>query len=138
MARCPPARGGTQGWWPSSENTLLIDDNPAKSVLNPPGNVIFPDPWIGDKNDTFLVDKLAPYLRRLVLHPGSIPDFVRSNPIGNAALSPCDNVYKNIMRLAKFNKLISNASVSVLVIIRFTYLMLAPFFDVFCCCYCCP
>jgi hypothetical protein len=102
----PMLEGVPHGHWPTSENTLLIDDNPTKSVLNPPGNVIFPDTWTGDRKDIFLVDRLAPYLKRLVLHPGSIPDFVRSNPIGNATLSPRDNVYKSIVRLTKFNKLI--------------------------------
>jgi len=102
----PPLEGVPHGHWPTSENTLLVDDSPTKSVLNPPGTVIFPDTWSGDRNDTFLVNRLAPYLRRLLLHPGSVPDFVRSNPIGNPALSPRDNVHKSIMRLAKFNKLI--------------------------------
>ena len=102
----PPLEGVPHGNWPTPENTLLIDDSPTKSVLNPPGNVIFPDPWTGDRKDVFLVDRQTPYLRRLALHPNSILNFVRSNPIGNAALSPRDNVHKSNMRLAKFNKLI--------------------------------
>ena len=102
----PRLQGVPHGWWPTPENTILIDDSPTKSVLNPPGKVIFPDTWTGDKNDTFFVDTLAPYLRRLVLHAGSIPFFVRSNPIGNVGLSPRDNVFKSIRRLAKLNKLI--------------------------------
>ena len=80
--------------------------NPAKSVLNPPGNVIFPDPWTGDRNNTFWFHKLVPYLGRLVLYPGSIPDFVRSNPFGNAAVNPHNIVYKSIVWLTKSNKLI--------------------------------
>ena len=96
----PLLEGVPHGHWPTLENTLLIDDSPIKSILNPQGNVIFLDTWTSDRKDTFLVDSLAPYLRRLELHPGSIPDFVRSNPIGNAALSPRDNVYKSIVRLA--------------------------------------
>ena len=102
----PPMEGVLHGCWPTLENTLLIDNSPTKSILNPPGNVIFPNPWTGDRNDTFLVHRLASYLRRLVLHPRSIPDFDRSNPIGNATLNPRNNVYKSIVRLAKFNKLI--------------------------------
>jgi hypothetical protein len=102
----PVLEGVPHGHWPTPENTLLIDDNPTKSVLNPPGTVVFPDTWTGDRRDTFLVDRLAPYLRMLALHPGSVPDFVRPHPIGNPALSPRDNVYKSIMRLAKFKKLI--------------------------------
>lgn len=98
--------GVPHGHWPTPGNTLLIDDSPPKSVLNPPGNVIFPDPWTGDKSDTFLLGTLAPYLRRLVLHPGSIPTFVKANPIGNPGLSPRDSDYKSLVRLAKLNKLI--------------------------------
>ena len=102
----PPLEEVPHKWWPTPENTLLINDNPIKSVLNPPGNVIFPNPWTDDRNDLFLVHRLAPYLRRFVLHPGSIPDFVRSKPISNVALSPRYNVYKSIVRLTNFNKLI--------------------------------
>ena len=98
--------GVPHGCWPTPENTLFIDDNPAKSVLNPLGNVIFPDPWTCNRKDTFFVNRLAPYIRRFVVHPGSVLDFVRSNPIGNAALSPHDNVSRSIVWLAKFNKLI--------------------------------
>ena len=31
----PRLQGAPHGWWPTPENTLLVDDNPAKSVLNP-------------------------------------------------------------------------------------------------------
>ena len=96
----PVLEGVPHGHWPTPGNTLLIDDSPHKSVLNPPGNVIFPDPWTGDENDTFLLGTLAPYLRRLVLHPGSIPTFVKANPIGNAGLSPRDSDYKSPTRKA--------------------------------------
>ena len=94
------------GWWPTADNTLLVDDSPTKSVLNPPGSVIFPDTWGGHRKDNFLVNELAPYLRRLVRHPGSFRDFVLSNPIGNGPLSPESDVYRAILRLAEFNNLI--------------------------------
>ena len=119
----PPLEGFPHGCWPTLETTLLIDDGPAKSVLNPPGNVIFPDPWTGDRKNTSFVNKLAPYIRRLVVHLESVLDFVRSNPISNAAISPRDNVYRSIHWLAKFNKLIWKAFVHVVASMWFNYLM---------------
>ena len=101
----PLLEGVPYGWWPTSENTLLVDDSPTKSVLNPPGNVIFPDTWAGDMRDSFLVNKLAPYLRRLVRHPGTVPDFVLSNPIGNGPLPTTSYVHRAIRQLAEFNNL---------------------------------
>ena len=102
----PRLEGVPHGWWPTADNTLLVDDSPTKSVLNPPGTVVFPDTWTGQRNDTFLVNELGPYLRRLVRHPGSVPDFVLSNPFGNGPLLPTSDVYSAIRRLAGFNKLI--------------------------------
>jgi hypothetical protein len=93
-------------WWPTPLNTLLVDDSPAKSVLNPPGTVIFPLPWNGDMKDTFLESQLAPYIRRLVNHPDNFPDFVLSNPIGNRPLNTRSEVYKNLLKFARLNKLI--------------------------------
>jgi hypothetical protein len=55
----PLLEGVPHGHWLTPENTLHIDDNPTKSVLKPPGNVLFPDTWTGDRNDIFLVDRLA-------------------------------------------------------------------------------
>lgn len=75
-------------------NTLLVDDNPTKNILNPLGTIIFPDTWAGDKNDTFLVNELTPYLGRLVHHPTSILGFVLSKPISNGPLTPTSDVYK--------------------------------------------
>jgi hypothetical protein len=57
------------GWWPTMENTLLMDDNPTKSILKNFGNIIFPETWTGNRKDTFLVNELASYLRKLVHHP---------------------------------------------------------------------
>lgn len=67
--------------------------------------VIFPNTWTGDRNDTFLVKELAPYLRWLVRHPSSIPEFVLSNPIGSGMLHPNNDTYKAICRLTEFNHL---------------------------------
>ena len=50
------------------KNTIIIDDNPMKHILNDSENVLFPVPWSFDgagENDTFLMDKLLPWLRQL-------------------------------------------------------------------------
>ena len=106
MARRPPAGGSTPRVLANSGEHLPHQRQPQQERFEPPGNVIIPNPWTGDRNDTFFIYRLAPYLRRLVVHPGSILDFVRSNPITNAAFNPRDNVYKSIVRLTKFNNLI--------------------------------
>jgi hypothetical protein len=79
--------GLSHGRLPTPENTLLVDDNPAKSILNLPSNAIFPDPWKCDINDTILENELC-YIKRLAYHPRSVLDFVLSNPIGNRPLGP--------------------------------------------------
>jgi hypothetical protein len=102
----PMLEGVPQGYWPTPENTLLIDDSPAKSVLNPPGNCIFPNPWEGDRNDNFLELELGPYIRRLAHHSGSVPDFVLSNRIGNRPLGPRDTEFRRLYGFAELNKLV--------------------------------
>ena len=77
-----------------------------KSILNPPGNAIFPHLWNCDSNDTFLENELGPYIRRLACHPGSVPDFVLSNPIGHRPLGPQDEVFRKFYGYTKLSKLI--------------------------------
>ena len=91
---------------PTPENTLLVDDSPTKSLLNLPGNTIFPDPWKCNRNDTFLENELGADIKRLACHPGSVPYFVLSNPIGNRPLGPWDEVFRKLYGYAKLNKLI--------------------------------
>ena len=78
---------------------------PRKDFLNPPGNAIFRDPWECNRNDNFLENELGPYIRRLAYHPGIVPDFVLSNPIGNRPLGPGDEVFRKLYMYAKLNKL---------------------------------
>lgn len=80
--------GVSHGCLPTPENTLLVDDNPTKSILNPPSNAILPDPWKCDRNDTILENELGCYIRRLAYYPKNVLDFVLSNPIGNRPLGP--------------------------------------------------
>lgn len=88
------------------ENTLLMDNNPTKSILKPLGNIIFPKTWTSNKKDTFLMNVLATHLRNFAHHPYSIPDFVLPNPIGNEPLPPTNDIYKAIRRLVEVNNLI--------------------------------
>ena len=53
----------------SCNNTVIVDDSPRKhNIMNKPENVVLPDAWSnqgnGDK-DTFLLNVLLPYFRRL-------------------------------------------------------------------------
>ena len=48
------------------ENTVIIDDNPVKHILNAPENVLLPVSWSHDgagPSDTFLMDTLLPCLQ---------------------------------------------------------------------------
>ena len=50
------------------KNTIIIDDSPVKHILNDSENVLFPVSWScngAGQNDTFLMDKLLPWLRQL-------------------------------------------------------------------------
>ena len=49
-------------------NTIIIDDNLVKHILNDSENVLFPMSWSHDgagRNDTFLIDTLLPWLQQL-------------------------------------------------------------------------
>ena len=50
------------------KNTIIIDDNLMKHILNYSKNVLFQVSWSSDgasQNDTFLMDTLLPWLRQL-------------------------------------------------------------------------
>jgi len=58
---------GSQGNF-MSENTIVMDDSPSKHIMNNSENVILLDTWSSTSNgpkDTFLLDTLLPWLRRL-------------------------------------------------------------------------
>ena len=48
-----------------------IPSSAPKERPQPPGNVIFPDPWTGDESNTFLLGTLAPYLEGSCSTPGA-------------------------------------------------------------------
>ena len=50
------------------DNTIIIDDNPPKHMLNPSENVILPEAWtfVGvGQADTFLMDMLLRWILQL-------------------------------------------------------------------------
>ena len=52
----------------TKENTIIIDDNPVKHILNAPENVLLPMSWShdgADPSDTFLMDTLLPCLENV-------------------------------------------------------------------------
>ena len=52
----------------TKNNTIIIDDNLVKHILNNSENVLFLVSWSHDgasQNDTFLIDKLLPWLQKL-------------------------------------------------------------------------
>lgn len=102
-----PLYGCLVDFRPMVENTLLIDDSPPKSVLNPPGNAIFPVSWNPfNKGDTFLLRQLAPYLLEITSRLDSIPHIVGKHRIGQSPLHHKSNLYKSLRAYAQLNGLI--------------------------------
>ena len=71
----------------NEKNTLLIDDTPYKALHNPPHTAIFPEAYIYDETDTFLMGPLREFLVQLRGAP-DVQEFVRSHPIGVPAINP--------------------------------------------------
>lgn len=91
---------------PTRENTLMVDDSAAKNVLNPTANFIVCPSWTIEKvQDSFLLD-LAQYLLNLTSSSLDVNYYVRRNPIGERRLEPQDFLYNELIKHAKFNKLI--------------------------------
>ncbi|XP_027177022.1 uncharacterized protein LOC113776130 [Coffea eugenioides] len=79
--------------WPSgkysSSNTLLIDDEPCKALLNPPHTSIFPHPYKSDNcKDTFLGPKgeLQVFLDGLA-DADEVPSYVKEHALGQPAIT---------------------------------------------------
>ncbi|CAK9320138.1 unnamed protein product [Citrullus colocynthis] len=74
----------------SSSNTLLIDNEPYKALLNPPNTAIFPNKYmVDDVNDSGLGvgSELRLYLEK-VAEAEEVPGFIRSHPFGKPPISP--------------------------------------------------
>lgn len=85
----------------TSDNTLLIDDSPEKSVCNESGNVLFLNTWTRmHTRDNFLMESLAPWLRNLHSNcaPGHLREYVDMNRIGCGPLPVSDPLHSHIVR----------------------------------------
>ncbi|XP_022143931.1 uncharacterized protein LOC111013724 [Momordica charantia] len=74
----------------SSSNTLLIDKEPYKALLNPPHTAIFPNEYKADdvEDGGFKCGSdLRLYLEKLA-EAEDVPGFVKGNPFGKPAISP--------------------------------------------------
>ncbi|KAK6145585.1 hypothetical protein DH2020_022405 [Rehmannia glutinosa] len=87
----------------SASNTLLIDDEPHKALLNPPNTAIFPQPYQKHNNqDKFLGPdgELLKYLDGLV-DAKDVPSYVKDHPFGQPAITethPDWDYYAKIVR----------------------------------------
>ncbi|KAF7818728.1 putative C-terminal domain small phosphatase [Senna tora] len=73
----------------SEANTLFIDDEPYKALLNPPNTGIFPEPYNAeDKDDNFLDPKgeLGSYLKGLA-EANDVQSYVKQHSIGQPAIT---------------------------------------------------
>ncbi|KAL0410039.1 UNVERIFIED_CONTAM: hypothetical protein Slati_3593600 [Sesamum latifolium] len=74
----------------SASNTLLIDDEPHKCLINPPNTAIFPHPYRKhDTNDSFLGPngELCKFLDGLS-DAKDVPSYVKDHRIGQPAITP--------------------------------------------------
>lgn len=93
----PRLVGCPQTFRPSPTNTLLVDDSPSKSCLNPIGNTLFPLPWEPSLvDDDFLIGILLEFIRDMVFCGGSVSEFVNVNRFGQLPLSSSSTLYKDI------------------------------------------
>lgn len=60
---------------------ILVDDSLAKRVPNPLRTIIFLDTWTNNRKVTFLANELAPHIRRLMRHLGSVSIFFSSTQL---------------------------------------------------------
>ncbi|KAH7855847.1 hypothetical protein Vadar_029611 [Vaccinium darrowii] len=87
----------------SSSNTLLIDDDPYKALLNPPNTAIFPESYKVDiENDTVLGSngELRVFLDGLA-DAADVPSYVKEHRVGKPAITESDSnwdYYSKIIR----------------------------------------
>jgi hypothetical protein len=85
-----------------TNNTILIDDSPEKSILNNTKNVVFLKSWKhtvrNSASDAYLTTELGPWLERFHKEGhGEVPGFVNSNQLGVNPLVPGDVLYDLVM-----------------------------------------
>ncbi|XP_050380371.1 uncharacterized protein LOC126797713 [Argentina anserina] len=87
----------------SASDTLLIDDQPYKALLNPPYSGIFLDPYVPDNGSDNALDpkkELGEYLSGLAV-ADDVQLYVKQNPFGLPAISsrhPDWNFYSAVIR----------------------------------------
>ncbi|XP_062003903.1 uncharacterized protein LOC133721340 isoform X1 [Rosa rugosa] len=87
----------------SASDTLLIDDQPYKALLNPPYTGIFLDPYIPDNGTDNALDpkkELGKFLAGLAF-ADDVQLYVKDNPFGQPAISsehPDWNFYSHVLR----------------------------------------
>ncbi|XP_021743207.1 uncharacterized protein LOC110709304 [Chenopodium quinoa] len=97
-----PSKGGLIY---SQSNTLLIDDEPYKGLLNPPNTGIYPNKYdAGNLTDDFLDPKreLCSYLEGLA-RAEDVPSYVKGYRFGQPAIGPKHpdwNYYSNVLNHA--------------------------------------
>ncbi|KAK2981520.1 hypothetical protein RJ640_030982 [Escallonia rubra] len=97
----------------SSSNTLMIDDEPYKALLNPPNTAIFPHEYkVNNVGDKFLGPKseLRCYLDGLA-DADDVPSYVKKHPFGKPAITPSHSnwdYYAKIIR--RFGKVCDGGS----------------------------
>ncbi|KAA8518631.1 hypothetical protein F0562_016105 [Nyssa sinensis] len=80
----------------SSSNTLFIDDEPFKALLNPPNTAIFPHAYKADNvNDTLLGPKgeMQRFLDGLA-DADDVTSYVKEHPFGQPAITPSHSDWK--------------------------------------------
>ena len=88
------------------DNTLMVDDNAFKSILNLTSNFIVCPMWTVRKvQDRFLLN-LIKYLQTLVGSGVPMPLFLSRNPIGERYMDLRDSMYRELYAHANYNKLI--------------------------------
>ncbi|EXC33910.1 hypothetical protein L484_012800 [Morus notabilis] len=91
----------------SSSNTLLVDNNPYKALLNPPHTAIFSDEYKVDNVEDMALGprgELRVYLDELA-GAEDVPSFVKEHPFGQSAITPAHSdwhFYSKVVR--RFHK----------------------------------
>lgn len=91
----------------TSANTLMVDDEPYKAILNPPNTAIFVNSYHADNaKDTVLGRKsaLRNYLDE-VATTGDVPTYVKEHPFGIPAITPSHSDWNHYSKIInKFKK----------------------------------
>ena len=91
---------------PTRDNTLMVDDNVSKNILNPTSNFIVCPTWtVGKVQDHFMLD-LIKYLQTLVGSGLPVPLFVSYNPVSERYMDPKVYLYRELYAHSKHKKLI--------------------------------